>query len=214
MGVFSRLADIISANLNSALDRAEDPEKMIRQMIHEMEDTLVEVRSAAARSIADKKDLNRKLEALDRETGDWEDKAELAIRKAREDLAKAALVEGGGTRNCAAAQGPDRAGGGDSLRLGVQGDSGDCRQFYHHESVASGIRTRTSPPPETDPPFPEDNFEPALPDQDARLSDKDAAPSPALPGRDVSLPSLLRSRGSHVEHRDGASSGAPARLCR
>jgi phage shock protein A len=79
MGIFTRFSDIVNSNINSILDKAED--------------TLVEVRSAAARSIADKKDLNRKIEALDRETDDWDDKAELAIRKGREDLAKAALIE-------------------------------------------------------------------------------------------------------------------------
>lgn len=93
MGIFSRTLDIISSNFNDLLDRADDPAKMIRQIIVEMEETLVDVRAGAARTIADQKELQRHMALLDRLQGDWAEKAQLALSKGREDLARAALVE-------------------------------------------------------------------------------------------------------------------------
>jgi phage shock protein A len=93
MGIFSRTRDIIAANMTDMLDRAEDPAKMIRMIILEMEETLVEVRASAARTIADQKEMRRQMGKLAQVQENWTEKAELALSKGREDLAKAALVE-------------------------------------------------------------------------------------------------------------------------
>ena len=93
MGIFSRTRDIVAANMAELLDKADDPAKMVRMIILEMEETLVEVRASAARTIADSKEMRRHIQRLTELEDSWTEKAELALSKNREDLAKAALVE-------------------------------------------------------------------------------------------------------------------------
>ena len=93
MGIFTRFRDIVGSNINSMLDRAEDPEKMIRLMIQEMEDTLIELKTACAGVMAENKKIERQLRAFDLRIAFWEEKANLAVSKDRDDLAREALLE-------------------------------------------------------------------------------------------------------------------------
>lgn len=93
MGIFTRLTDIINSNVNVILDRAEEPEKIIRLVIREMEETLVEVRASAAKTIAERKEVRRALDRIREAQSEWQRKAEVALTKGREDLSRGALIE-------------------------------------------------------------------------------------------------------------------------
>ncbi len=109
MSVFTRMSDIINSNINALLDKAEDPEKMVRLIIQEMEEALVEVRSTSARAIADRKELERRKEWQEAEAEEWERKAEIAVRKGRDDLAKGALMESNKAREAITIMGEELA---------------------------------------------------------------------------------------------------------
>ena len=125
MGIFSRFTDIINANINSILDKAEDPEKMVRLIIQEMEETLVEVRTQSAKLNADKKELGRKVERLGGEATEWERKAEIALSKGREDLARAALKEKTNAEEAAVAINSDL----EQIDMNLEKLSGDIGQL-------------------------------------------------------------------------------------
>ena len=132
MSIFSRLSDIVNSNITALLDRAEDPEKMVRLIIQEMEETLVEVRTQSARAIAERSGLERRREALAQEVSEWERRAEVALRKDREDLARAALLEQSRTES--ALSDLDEEIG--ALREAIEQLSGDIHQLQEKLSDA------------------------------------------------------------------------------
>src|SRR3990172_7947672 len=103
MGIFTRVRDIISANINSMLDKAEDPEKLVKLMIQEMEDTLVEIKATCAGAMANNKKAQRELEQAQQQEKDWEERVNLAVHKGRDDLAREALALQRRARRCAEA---------------------------------------------------------------------------------------------------------------
>ncbi len=139
MGIFSRTRDIIAANFNELLDQADDPAKMIRMIILEMEETLVEVRASAARTIADQKEMHRHTVKLDRLQADWGEKAQLALCKDREDLARAALVE----KKKAADMG-------DQLKAGDRGARRCAARLRGRHPEAAEPPARSAQPPDPD----------------------------------------------------------------
>ncbi|MBN2059564.1 MAG: PspA/IM30 family protein, partial [Deltaproteobacteria bacterium] len=93
MGIFTRFRDIVSSNINAMLDRAEDPEKLVKMMIREMEDTLIEIKASCAGVMAGAKKVKRQLDEVYSRVNYWEDKAPIAVKKGRDDLAREALIE-------------------------------------------------------------------------------------------------------------------------
>jgi phage shock protein A len=93
MGIFTRFRDIVNSNINAMLDKAEDPEKLIKLMIQEMEDTLVEIKASCAGVMATRKKAERQLDQIQSRAKYWENNAELAVNRNRDDLAREALVE-------------------------------------------------------------------------------------------------------------------------
>lgn len=93
MSIFSRFKDIVSSNISSMLDKAEDPEKLIRLMLREMEETLVELKASCAATMAEAATTRRSLDEARDEAAQWENRAELALRAGREDMAREALAE-------------------------------------------------------------------------------------------------------------------------
>ena len=145
MSIFSRLSDIVNSNITALLDRAEDPEKMVRLIIQEMEETLVEVRTQSARAIAERSGLERRRETLAQEVSEWERRAEVALRKDREDLARARCWS---NRGRSALSDLDEEIG--ALQEAIEQLSGDIHQLQEKLSDARtrqkslGLRTRTA----------------------------------------------------------------------